>query len=181
MLLERRTNPKHSRRACTCECGLQSSRGESARVAKRPRELISPPPETPPSFSYTTPETPHVLVSQACRRCTKGWCARGATVQVAGAVQHVHPHGCGPRRRVVHGGGAPGHAGGLRAAARHVRRHVAAPRHVRALPTSAPASVPAAWRVIRKAADAVGAAREPREAARLPPRKQTQGSGRIGS
>ena len=38
MLLERWTNPKLSRRACTCEYGLQSCRGKSAGVAKRPRE-----------------------------------------------------------------------------------------------------------------------------------------------
>jgi type IV pilus biogenesis protein CpaD/CtpE len=36
-LLERWTNPKLSRRTCTCEYGLQSWRGESAGVAKRPR------------------------------------------------------------------------------------------------------------------------------------------------
>jgi hypothetical protein len=38
MVLERWTYPKQSRRTCTCEYGLQSWRGESARVAKRPRE-----------------------------------------------------------------------------------------------------------------------------------------------
>jgi hypothetical protein len=38
MVLERWTNPKRSRRACTCEYGLQSCRGQSAGVAKRPRE-----------------------------------------------------------------------------------------------------------------------------------------------
>ena len=43
MVLERGTNPKRSRRTCTCEYGLQSWRGKSAGVAKRPRELISHP------------------------------------------------------------------------------------------------------------------------------------------
>jgi hypothetical protein len=38
MVLERWTNPKLSRRACTCEYGLQSCRGKSAGVAKWPRE-----------------------------------------------------------------------------------------------------------------------------------------------
>jgi hypothetical protein len=38
MGLERWTYPKLSRRTCTCENGLQSCRGESAGVAKRPRE-----------------------------------------------------------------------------------------------------------------------------------------------
>jgi hypothetical protein len=36
--LERWTNPKLSRRTCTCEYGLQCCRGESAGVAKPPRE-----------------------------------------------------------------------------------------------------------------------------------------------
>ena len=35
---ERWTNPKHSRRACTCEYGLHSCQGKSAGVPKRPRE-----------------------------------------------------------------------------------------------------------------------------------------------
>jgi hypothetical protein len=35
---ERWTNPKHSRRTCTCEYGLLSWGGESAGVAKQPRE-----------------------------------------------------------------------------------------------------------------------------------------------
>jgi hypothetical protein len=39
MPLERGTNPKRPRRTCTCENGLQSCRGKSAGVAKRPREL----------------------------------------------------------------------------------------------------------------------------------------------
>jgi hypothetical protein len=38
MILERGTHPKRSRRTCTCEYGLHSCRGESAGVAKRPRE-----------------------------------------------------------------------------------------------------------------------------------------------
>ena len=38
MVLERWTNPKLSRRTCTCEYGLQSCSGKSAGVAKRPRE-----------------------------------------------------------------------------------------------------------------------------------------------
>ena len=38
MVLERGTNPKRSRRTCTCEYGLQSCRGKSAGVARRPRE-----------------------------------------------------------------------------------------------------------------------------------------------
>jgi hypothetical protein len=42
-VLERGTNPYLSRRACTCENGLQSWRGESAGVAKRPREPHLPP------------------------------------------------------------------------------------------------------------------------------------------
>jgi hypothetical protein len=42
-VLERGTNPYLSRRACTCEYGLQSWRGESAGVAKRPREPHLPP------------------------------------------------------------------------------------------------------------------------------------------
>jgi phosphate/sulfate permease len=41
MVLERWANPKLSRRTCTCEYGLQSCRGKSADLAKRPRELIS--------------------------------------------------------------------------------------------------------------------------------------------
>jgi hypothetical protein len=45
--LERWTNPKRPRRACTCEYGLQSCRGESAGVAKRPRERSPPPPGIP--------------------------------------------------------------------------------------------------------------------------------------
>jgi hypothetical protein len=36
--LDRWTNPKLSRRTCTCEYGLQSWRGKSAGVVKRPRE-----------------------------------------------------------------------------------------------------------------------------------------------
>jgi hypothetical protein len=42
MVLERWANPKLSRRTCTCEYGLQSWRGDSAGVAKRPRELNLP-------------------------------------------------------------------------------------------------------------------------------------------
>jgi hypothetical protein len=38
MVLERWTNPKLSRRTCTCEYGLQSCRGKSVGAAKRPRE-----------------------------------------------------------------------------------------------------------------------------------------------
>jgi hypothetical protein len=38
LVLERRPNPKLSRRTCTCEYGLHSCRGKSAGVAKRPRE-----------------------------------------------------------------------------------------------------------------------------------------------
>jgi hypothetical protein len=38
MAFERWTNPKLSRRTCTCEYGIQSWRWESAGVAKRPRE-----------------------------------------------------------------------------------------------------------------------------------------------
>jgi hypothetical protein len=38
LLLERRTNPKLSRRTCACEYGVQSCREKSAGVAKRPRE-----------------------------------------------------------------------------------------------------------------------------------------------
>jgi hypothetical protein len=38
MALERWGNPKLALRACTCEYGLQSWRGKSAGVAKRPRE-----------------------------------------------------------------------------------------------------------------------------------------------
>jgi hypothetical protein len=41
-VLERRTNPTLSRRSCSPRYGLQSCRGKSAGVAKRPRELISP-------------------------------------------------------------------------------------------------------------------------------------------
>ena len=37
-VLEREMTPKVSRRTCTCEYGLQSCRGKSAGVAKRPRE-----------------------------------------------------------------------------------------------------------------------------------------------
>jgi hypothetical protein len=43
MALERWTNPRLSRRTCTCEFGLQLWRGKSAGAAKRPRELISHP------------------------------------------------------------------------------------------------------------------------------------------
>jgi hypothetical protein len=38
MVLERWTNPKLSRRTCSPRYGLQSCRGKSAGVAKRPRE-----------------------------------------------------------------------------------------------------------------------------------------------
>jgi hypothetical protein len=37
-VLDRGTNPKLSRRTCACEYGLQSCRGKSAGVVKRPRE-----------------------------------------------------------------------------------------------------------------------------------------------
>jgi hypothetical protein len=40
---ERWTNPKRSRRTCSPRYGLQSCRAKSAGVAKRPRELLSPP------------------------------------------------------------------------------------------------------------------------------------------
>jgi hypothetical protein len=54
MVLERRTHPKRLRRTCTCVYALQSWRGESAGVAKRPRELIShPKPPYLPSRSAT--------------------------------------------------------------------------------------------------------------------------------
>jgi hypothetical protein len=46
MALERGTNPKLSRRTCTCEYGLQSCRGKSAGVAKWRRER-SPTPNIP--------------------------------------------------------------------------------------------------------------------------------------
>ena len=42
-VIGRWTDPSLSRRACTCEHGLQSWRRESAGVAKRPRERISHP------------------------------------------------------------------------------------------------------------------------------------------
>jgi hypothetical protein len=38
-VLERVTNPKLSRRTCTCEYGLQCSEGKSAGVAKQPRGI----------------------------------------------------------------------------------------------------------------------------------------------
>jgi hypothetical protein len=47
MALERWTKPTLSRRACTCEYGIQSCRGKSAGVVKRPRELISHPKSIP--------------------------------------------------------------------------------------------------------------------------------------
>jgi hypothetical protein len=46
MVPERWTNPKLSRRTCSCEYGLRSWVGKSVGVAKRPREL-SPPPRNP--------------------------------------------------------------------------------------------------------------------------------------
>jgi hypothetical protein len=51
MLIQRRTNPKLSRRTCTCEYGLHSCRGNSAGVAKRPRER--PPTRNP--YRYDSP------------------------------------------------------------------------------------------------------------------------------
>jgi hypothetical protein len=55
LVLERGTKPKLSRRACTCEYGLQSCRGESAGVAKRPRERISHP-KSLPNFFIAVPQ-----------------------------------------------------------------------------------------------------------------------------
>jgi hypothetical protein len=51
MALERGRNPKRSRRACTCEYGLQSCRGESAGVTRLPRELISHSKSLPSRFA----------------------------------------------------------------------------------------------------------------------------------
>jgi hypothetical protein len=52
-VLERWTNPKLPRRACTCEYALQSWRGKSAGVAKRPRE---PSPEIPTTRNFSIAE-----------------------------------------------------------------------------------------------------------------------------
>jgi hypothetical protein len=52
-VLELGTNPKFSRRTCTCEYGLQACRGESAGVAKPPREraISHPKPLVPLRFA----------------------------------------------------------------------------------------------------------------------------------
>jgi hypothetical protein len=49
MALERWTTPKLSRRTCAYEYGLQSCRGKSAGVAKRPRDRVS---DLPPEIPY---------------------------------------------------------------------------------------------------------------------------------
>jgi hypothetical protein len=46
------TNPKRSRRTCTCEYGLQPCRGKSAGVSKLPRERS---PTRNPSQSHSPP------------------------------------------------------------------------------------------------------------------------------
>jgi hypothetical protein len=71
MALGRWTNPKLSRRTCTCEYGLQSRRGKSAGVAKRPRELISHPKSLPLRFA-TSP-------SLHASRGRRGRCSAGLT------------------------------------------------------------------------------------------------------
>jgi hypothetical protein len=48
--LERWTNPKPRRRACSCRYGVSSCRGKSAGVAKRPRER-SPTRQSPSRFA----------------------------------------------------------------------------------------------------------------------------------
>jgi hypothetical protein len=55
MVLERWTNPKLSRRTCSPESGLQSCRGKSAGVAKRPRERPTPDPKSLTSRFATFP------------------------------------------------------------------------------------------------------------------------------
>jgi hypothetical protein len=56
MVLERWTNPERSSRACAFEHGLQSWRGESAGVAKRPKRSPT--------------RNPYRSDSQLLRRCT---------------------------------------------------------------------------------------------------------------
>jgi hypothetical protein len=51
MVLERRTDLKRSRRTCSPQYGLPSRRGNSAGVAKRPRELIAHPKSLPSRFA----------------------------------------------------------------------------------------------------------------------------------
>jgi hypothetical protein len=51
MVLERGTDPKRSRRTYACEYELQSCRGKSVGVTRRPRELISHPKPLPSRFA----------------------------------------------------------------------------------------------------------------------------------
>jgi hypothetical protein len=61
VVLERWTNPKLSRRTCTCKYGLQWCRGRSAGVAKRPREPTPhPKPPTVTLRSLTVASRGHV-------------------------------------------------------------------------------------------------------------------------
>jgi hypothetical protein len=73
MALERWTTPKLSRRTCSPRYGLQSWRGKSAGVAKRPRELVSP----PGFFLYdsTNRRTAHVWLAD--KRLAAGAACRG--------------------------------------------------------------------------------------------------------
>jgi hypothetical protein len=61
-VLERWTNPKLSRRTCTCEYGLPSCPGKAAGVAKRPRER---PPRNP--HRHDSPPFASIAVSRGAR------------------------------------------------------------------------------------------------------------------
>jgi hypothetical protein len=97
MALERWTNPKQSRRMCTCEYGLQSCSGKSAGVAKRPRELISP-----PEIPSVTIRHFVIAVWQLRRLFVGGWSGRswawGSTPRRVSRTRRCSL--CGPRESV---------------------------------------------------------------------------------
>jgi hypothetical protein len=96
-VLERWTNPKVSRRTCTCEYVLQSHRGNSAGVAKRPRERSS---TRNPTLRFAT------LSLVAAGECVRG--AAGA-VHAGGVRARAARDGAravpAPQRQAAAGGG----------------------------------------------------------------------------
>jgi hypothetical protein len=97
MVLERWTNPKVSRRVCTCEYGLQSCLRKSAGVAKRPRER--PPTRNPSRYDsqlFCIAVSPAVLWDMPPAAATlpqlhslaEGVCRR--TICLAGAASPAH-------------------------------------------------------------------------------------------
>jgi hypothetical protein len=106
---------KRSRRRCTCEYGLQSWRGESAGVAKRPRER----PPTRNSTRYDSPTFDiSVLSGEPPTRASESYVSEQVTYKAA--VQHwearqMHSNALLPRViQACQGGMTPEEFAGLR-------------------------------------------------------------------